>query len=243
MTRRFSPGWPLWVFTIVLFPLLVSLGFWQLERAEEKRSLQARIDQGREQPAQELNDLPAGVDPAWRKIRLKGRFDVEHAWLLDNRTRQGRPGVEVLQPFLDELSGQWLIVNRGWVPWSDRSQKPTFMTPEQAVTLTVEALPEPGRGFELPDGSDRPGWPKLIVRLDPQRLYKQLDLHGPGWIVRAADPGPGAFRLEWPGLPMTSAKHIGYAVQWFSLAAALLVLFIWAGLRSESEGSLPHEQP
>lgn len=243
MSRRFAPGWPLWIFVAVFLPLLVTLGFWQLDRAEEKRSLQAQIDHGRAQPAIALDQLAPGADVAWQPIRLKGQFDVEHLWLLDNRTRDGRAGVEVLQPFRDEQSGQWVIVNRGWLPWRDRSQRPAVDTPEHTVTLTAEALPEPGRGFELPDGSDRAGWPKLIVRVEPQRLYDQLDLTGPGWIARLTDSGPGALRLDWPALPMTATKHVGYAVQWFALALALIVLFIWAGLRPESEGTLSHGKP
>lgn len=243
MTRRFAPGWPLWLFVMIFLPLLVALGFWQLDRAEEKRTLQARIDQGRDQPAIPLNRLSPDEDAAWRQLRLSGQFDVEHIWLLDNRTREGRSGVEVLQPFRDEATGQWVIVNRGWIPWRDRSERPSVETPDQTVTLTVEALPEPGRGFELPDGSDRSGWPKLIVRVEPQRLYQQLGLDSPGWIARLTDSGPGALRLDWPGLPMTATKHVGYAVQWFALAVALIVLFIWAGFRSDSEGTIAHGKP
>ncbi|UAW98494.1 SURF1 family protein [Halopseudomonas nanhaiensis] len=243
MSRRFAPGWPLWLFVLVFLPLLITLGFWQLDRADEKRTLQARIDQGRDQPAIPLDQLPPGDDAAWRQLRLRGQFDVEHVWLLDNRTRDGRSGVEVLQPFRDEATGQWVIVNRGWIPWRDRSERPAVKTPEQTVTLTVEALPEPGRGFELPDGSDRSGWPKLIVRVEPERLYEQLGLASPGWIARLTDSGPGALRLDWPGLPMTSTKHVGYAVQWFALAAALIVLFIWAGFRPDSEGTIVHGKP
>ena len=243
MRHRFAPGWPLCVFVLVFLPLLVSLGFWQLERAEEKRTLQERIDQGREKPAIALNDMPRDRDVAWRQIRLRGQFDVEHLWLLDNRTRDGRPGVEVLQPFRDEQTDQWVIINRGWMPWRDRSERPAVSTPEQTVTLTAEVLPEPGRGFELPDGSERSGWPKLIVRVNPSQLYEQLGLKDPGWIARLTDSGPGALRLDWPALPMTAAKHVGYAVQWFALATALIVLFIWAGLRPDSEGTIVHDKP
>ncbi len=42
--RRFAPGWPLWVFTLSLLPLLLGLGTWQLQRAEQKQQLQADID-------------------------------------------------------------------------------------------------------------------------------------------------------------------------------------------------------
>ena len=51
--RRFAPGWPLWVFTLSLLPLLLGLGTWQLQRAEQKQQLQADIDALAQAPALE----------------------------------------------------------------------------------------------------------------------------------------------------------------------------------------------
>ncbi|WP_369009231.1 SURF1 family cytochrome oxidase biogenesis protein [Actinomadura sp. BRA 177] len=33
--------------------------------------------------------------------------------------RDGKAGVELLQPFHDQASGLWLLLNRGWLPWRD----------------------------------------------------------------------------------------------------------------------------
>ncbi|MGN2261427.1 SURF1 family cytochrome oxidase biogenesis protein, partial [Pseudomonas aeruginosa] len=66
---------------------------------------------------------------------LHGRFDERHTLLLDNRLRNGQAGVEVLQPFYDQASGLWLLVNRGWVAWSDRRSPPALETPDRVLLL------------------------------------------------------------------------------------------------------------
>src|SRR5690554_2492987 len=115
--RRFAPGWALWVFTLIFLPILLSLGVWQLDRAGQKRLLQAQTEQQRHQPAIPLSELQTTTDPAWRALQLTGQFDPERIWLLDNRTRNGQAGVEVLQLFHDQPSNQLLVINRGWLAW------------------------------------------------------------------------------------------------------------------------------
>src|SRR5690606_6909242 len=144
--RRFAPGWPLWVFTLALLPILVCLGFWQLERAAEKRELQARIEAQRAQPAVTITDLAPTADPSWRPLLLTGRFDPRYTWLLDNRTRDGLPGVDVLQVLPDRTSNQRLPLNRCWLPWRDRPEPPAAPTPQRQRQPQAEALAttEPG---------------------------------------------------------------------------------------------------
>lgn len=233
--RRFAPGWPLWLFTLFFLPVLLSLGVWQLDRAEQKRQLQAQIDQQRQLPALPLVELPSSSTPAWRSLLLTGRFDPQRIWLLDNRTRNGQAGVEVLQLFHDQPSGYRLVINRGWIAWPDRRQLPAVPTPEGNLQLQVEALPAPGQGFRL-QGPVSTGWPRLITQLDAGALAEQAGLQLLPWTARLQPGSPGALRLEWPALGMTATKHTAYAVQWFALAAALLILFIWAGYRPESRG-------
>ncbi|MBF3159133.1 SURF1 family protein, partial [Pseudomonas aeruginosa] len=84
-------------------------------------------------------------DPAYVRVRLHGRFDERHTLLLDNRLRNGQAGVEVLQPFYDQASGLWLLVNRGWVAWTDRRSPPTLETPDRVLLLDAWTyLPPPG---------------------------------------------------------------------------------------------------
>ncbi|KKO06515.1 hypothetical protein LCGC14_0063230 [marine sediment metagenome] len=180
-----------------------------------------------------LGELLEDRRPAWRAVRLQGTYDPEHVWLLDNRTRAGHAGVEVLQPFLDNATGQWVIVNRGWLAWPDRREALVIEAPSQPLQLDAEVMPVAGEAFTLGTATIREGWPKLITSIDAESMKDQAQIVGPVWTTRLRSGSPSAYVLDWPALPTTASKHIGYAVQWFALAAALLILFIWAGLRPE----------
>ncbi|PRB82875.1 SURF1 family protein [Pseudomonas sp. MYb185] len=239
--HRFAPGWPLWVFTLALLPVLLGLGVWQLDRAEQKRQLQAQIDRHQQMPAVPLTAVDPGADLAWQPLLLTGRLDTRHIWLLDNRTRDGQAGVEVLQVFHDSASDQQLLINRGWLPWPDRRRLPAVPTPQGNMQLQVEVLPEATGGFTLasPESSS---WPKLVATIDLPAFAEQAGIALQPWMARLTPGSQGALRLDWPPLPMSASKHTGYAVQWFALAAALLILFIWAGLRPDTGGNNEHDE-
>lgn len=239
--RRFAPGWPLWVFTLAFMPVLLSLGVWQLDRAEQKRQLQTQIDRQQQQPAIPLTEVQPATELAWHPLQLTGQFDPERIWLLDNRTRNGQAGVEVLQLFHDQPSDLLLVINRGWMAWPDRRQLPGVATPEGIMQLQAQALPDPEPGFRLHSPATT-GWPRLIAHVDPPTLAAQANQPLQPWIARLQPGSPGGLRLEWPALPMSASKHTGYAVQWFALAVALLILFIWAGYRPEPRGNNKNDE-
>ncbi len=233
--RSFAPGWLLTLFVLAFLPLLLALGAWQLDRAGQKREMQAVMDESRTAVPASLAVLANETEPAWRPLYLQGSFNPDVIWLLDNRTRGGRAGVEVLQPFYDAESAQWIIVNRGWIPWTNRSALPEIETPPGQVQLDAEALPIAGAPFTMGNTSARDGWPKLIIRVDTSMMAEQAGIDVLPWTARLRQGSAGAYRLDWPPLPTSASKHIGYAVQWFALAAALLILYIWAGYRPDSD--------
>ncbi|MBC9252931.1 cytochrome oxidase biogenesis protein Surf1,facilitates heme A insertion [Pseudomonas alcaligenes] len=237
---RFRPGVLPSVVVALLLPLLVTLGFWQLARAEEKRALLAHHEASQQAAPISLAELEQRQDVAGVRIRLHGQFDAGHSLLLDNRTRDGRPGVELLQPFYDQPSGLWLLVNRGWLPWPDRRTPPQFTTPEQTLELQAQVYLPPGNAFQLQ--ADPPGqsWPRLITRVEPEALWQQLGRGGMAHEVRL-EPGPASYQVQWPVVAMTPQTHIGYAVQWFALAAALCCLYLYFGLRNAREPEHEHD--
>ncbi len=105
--------------------LLVGLGVWQLKRLTWKEALLAEIDSRVHAPP---TDIPARADwpslkPAdyeYRHVRASGVFDYAHQALVfraleSPRGRYGGPGYLVMTPLkLD--SGDYLLVNRGFVP-------------------------------------------------------------------------------------------------------------------------------
>ncbi|MFT5069358.1 MAG: surfeit locus 1 family protein, partial [Candidatus Paceibacteria bacterium] len=43
MIKRLQHYWAITIFTVFFLPLTVSLGFWQLDRADQKRQLQVSL--------------------------------------------------------------------------------------------------------------------------------------------------------------------------------------------------------
>ncbi len=230
----FRPGLLPSLLVLALLPLLLALGCWQLERAEDKRQLLDRHQARQAAAPIDVNRLERLQDPAYRRIQLRGRFDAEHSLLLDNRTRNGRAGVEVLQPFYDQASGLWLLLNRGWLPWPDRRQSPRFATPEEPINLSAWVYVPLGEGPSFQATTPATGWPRLITAVEPEQVWKELRRAGFGHELRL-QPGPAALDVDWPVVAMSPDKHLGYAVQWFALAAALLGLFIYFGVHHARE--------
>jgi surfeit locus 1 family protein len=239
--RGFFPGWLPTLLVLALLPVLIGLGFWQLSRAEEKTALLALYEARRSAAALDspaaLLDPSANRDPAYRRVHLRGRFDAGHSLLLDNSIRAGQVGIEVLQPFYDQDSDLWLLVNRGWLPWPDRRSPVTFSTPAGEVSLNAWVYVPLGRTFQLQADQPSSRWPRLVTRIQPEPLWRELGRTGMSYELRL-EPGPGSFRVDWPIVAMAPEKHLGYAVQWFALAAALLGLFIYLGWHTRAEKHL-----
>lgn len=231
---RFRPGLLPTLVVMALLPLLLGLGFWQLQRADEKRVLLAEQAARSEAPAVDLQDLEAVDDPAFRRVRLVGEFDAEHSLLLDNRQRGGRVGVELLQPFRDRASGRWVLLNRGWLPWPKRSSPPVFDTPQGELTLLAAVYRPTQAPFLLGDGAGGTAWPRLVNVIDAPALWRELGRDGLGDELRL-EPGPASYVGNWPLLATGPEKHVGYAVQWFALAATLLGMYLWFGVKQARE--------
>ena len=240
MQARFRPGWLLSLWVLAFMPVLLGLGWWQLERAEEKRHMQAAIDQAESAVPLPLHEALRLQDPAWRPVQLEGRFDARYIWLLDNRIRDGRAGIEVLQAFHELSSGKRILVNRGWLPWPDRRVVPKIETPEGVQRLDAQIVAPSQAGFLQSDSSASQTWPRLISDIELESMGRQSNLKLLPHVARLRSGDTAGFTLEWPALPMTASKHTGYAVQWFALALALLILFIWAGFRPEPDGDARH---
>jgi len=232
--NAFRPGLLPSILVLLLFPGLVALGFWQLARAEEKRELLAAHQARQQAAAVSIDELEQQPNPAYQRVQLQGFFDARHTLLLDNRTRAGKAGVEVLQPFYDQASGLWLLLNRGWLPWPDRRTPPAFATPDTPLRLQATIYVPLGEALHLQATAETASWPRLVTEVKPDALWQQLGRGGLSYEVRL-QPGPASFQADWPVVAMSPDKHLGYAVQWFALAAALLGLFIYLGLSNARE--------
>jgi len=225
--------WRITLFTALLFPALVMLGFWQLERAEEKRALESRWAQRQSEAPVELQQLAA--EPvetlAYRRVLLRGEFLPDHYLLLDNRMHRGRFGNEVLGLFRLADTRQLALVNRGWVP-SDpaRLSLPEVPEPRGVTRVTGHLYVSPGTPYLLAEQQLSPPWPVRIQAVDMQALQPLVaELGDAGlypWMVRIDPNTPSALVADWPVVNASPEKHQGYALQWFTMAAVLLIFFL-----------------
>lgn len=226
--RQWQFDWRLLVFSGVFLPILLSLGFWQLNRAEEKQVL---LDQW-QQEAENLawQDMVSDELAGGRPVTLTGMYGSRN-WLLDNRTRDGVPGYEVLTEFRP-VEGPPVVVNRGWVQAPrTRDQLPDIETPEGIFTLEgrITDYPVPPVLVDQPTGNGQ--WPRRVQSL-PEKAARQEIPDLPGKIVRLSGKRqPGAYRADWEPDLMGPQTHYGYATQWFALAMALTILTVVASYR------------
>jgi len=222
---RRRPAWLPALAALFFAGLTFWLGQWQLGRAEEKRAGQAALAAAAALPALDIGTLPAS--PAlFSRTSVTGRFDAAYRIYLDNRIYQGRPGYHVIVPLA--YRGGVVLVNRGWMPaGSDRGVRPEAPLPASPVVLEGLLVPAQSRYVELSgQGVAGPVWQNLS--LARYRDWYRGDL--PDRMLLQTSPAGDGLVRDWPRPDAGVEKHLGYAVQWFSLTAAIVVLYAYYGL-------------
>lgn len=232
---QFRAPWWAWLLTAVLVALFIRLGFWQMHRAEEKKAMISAYQQAaKSTPVPLLDALAASVNssPYRRPVVASGQFEPEHTLLLDNQVSAQTAGYHVWTP-LRLASGQLALVDRGWLPMNpDRRILPSIDTPTTPVSLRGVWQPLPRPGLRLAgDDCDKSRWPRVVQ----YPLFEELQcLLGTGLVegLLWLDPAElHGFAREWIRDDFRPERHYGYALQWFSLGATLLVLFVAINLR------------
>jgi surfeit locus 1 family protein len=162
----------------------------------------------------------------FRKVRVSGHFDTTQAFLLDNKIYQGRAGYQVLSPLkLD--SGEAILINRGWIPpGEDRTVLPRFDTPATRITITGRVIKSDKAPLQLSqDNIVGENWPVVVQWTDFGQMEKRLGYHLLPYIVLQDPDNLGGFSRDWSITWIKPEKSTSYAVQWFLLAVALLVIY------------------
>jgi surfeit locus 1 family protein len=232
-SRIFAPSVFTTLLTIVLIALLISLGMWQLRRAGEKRLLFDAFAAGTDATL----PIDLGTPPVrrYQHVEAVGHYDETRQILIDNMVNGSSAGYFVITPFA-LTGGGWALVNRGWVPLgASRAERPAVAVGGGTRRLRGRADNMPRPGIQMGDRVElAPPYP--VVANFPTHAELARLLHESSWTAAAdlllLDPGePDGYVRNWsaPGIP--PMRHIAYAVQWFALAATLLVIYIVTNLR------------
>lgn len=225
----FRPGPVPTLAAAALIALTVSLGRWQLNRAEEKGARQALLEarQG-EMPVRITGSVPSAEPLLYRRVTAAGEWIASGQVFVDNQSHAGRAGFHVVTPLRIRGSEAAVLVNRGWIARGrEYPAPPAVGLPAGPVEVSGLAILPPARFLEL---SAQGVTGDVFQNLSIERYREAKRLAVLPFVILADTPAPGLAAVrEAP--KMGVEKHREYALTWFSLAATALVLWVVMNLR------------
>ncbi|NOH04287.1 MAG: SURF1 family protein [Chloroflexi bacterium] len=229
LRRMFSPKWALTtLLALAGAAVCVRLGIWQLDRLDQRRAFNAQVESMRALPTLDLNEeVPADIaSMEWRAVTVTGEYDFENQVALRNQAHDGLVGYHLITPL--HFDGTAVLVNRGWVPAEGGSAPEDWRIYDESGQVTGQIRLGQGKpafggvADALPmDGTRLAVWNNLDVeRMSAQLPYPILNV----FIQPNAEAGDDIPPIPYqPVVELTEGPHFGYALQWFTFAAILLV--------------------
>ncbi len=217
----------LWAIALIVMTLFARLGFWQLERADQKREMLAKaaaaLSLRAPRPLSVIADQARAGDYDW--VQVDGRFIDAPAVLLDNQQQRGKVGVRAYRVFVLK-NGLPMLIDLGWTPLPPDRTLPVVKRDLTRATLEGLMLPPPGHGLDVGAPAIQSDGTLLATAVDLQTLGAMLRL--PALAPRVLRPEHDStlgYARDFDILPNTlpPERHLGYAVQWFGLAITVLI--------------------
>ncbi len=204
------------------------MGFWQLDRAEQKRQLQAiRAQQILARPSSvESLDLDNLNALSHKKVVLTGSYDNKKTILISNQFYQSRPGYEVLTAFKLDASNQIIFVSRGWVTVNyNNKQLPSIkpITGKQQLEGEIH-IPKANAFFSPQNIDSNSSWPLRVNHFYINNISSLFKTPVLPFVVRLGQDSPGVYKRHWQIERHQPNNSFSYALQWFGMAIILLVI-------------------
>ena len=225
--RRFRPSLIPTVAMLAVVALTVALGNWQRHRAVEKSARAEQQAAAAQQPPIELSGSETDVSGfRFRKVRATGEYAAADSLLIDNKVHAGRAGFHVVVPLRIAGSARLVLVDRGWIAQGPRrSELPSASSPLGVVSVEGRANVPPQRYLELgQDAQQDTVWQNL----DIERIAQATHLALLPFIIEQTDPvsPPDALVRDWPQADSGTMQHVSYMMQWYSIAALAVILWL-----------------
>jgi surfeit locus 1 family protein len=221
------------VFGLAGAAVLLGLGVWQMQRLAWKEALLDGIAQRIAAPAVALPDTPDPGRDRFLPVTVTGRFTGPDLDVLASRKQIGA-GYRVVAAFRTD-GGRLILVDRGFLREADRAVPRDAPAAEADVTVTGNLhWPDETDGFTPAPDPARGIWFARDVGAMASALGTEPVL------VVARTPTNARIAplpVDTAGIPN---DHFGYALTWFTLAAAWLgmtALLLWRIWRGRLQGA------
>jgi cytochrome oxidase assembly protein ShyY1 len=236
MRLSFRFRWVPFLAAALVVAVGVSLGNWQLRRAEQKLALQEQIVARADFVPVNANALALGQTPEeFRRVVVDGEFIASWVVYLDNRPYQGRAGFYLLMPFKLAGSEQSVLVLRGWFPRNatDRERIPTIAVPKGVIRLEGRVRTTTGKLMQLGEAAAlQPG--AFVQNVDVAEFANVSKLSLQTFIIEQSNETADGLVRDWPMPSVGIDTHKGYAFQWYVLALVAALFFLLTGFKRAS---------
>lgn len=219
--------------TVVVMAIGLALGQWQMRRADQKQAIEVKLEARGKAPMLGAEALGgAATELEFRRIRLQGEFMAAWPLYLDNRPYQGRAGLYVLMPFRLAGSSRVVMVERGWIARDsrERTRLPALATPPNTIGIEGVLRRAPGHLLQLGQAAAlQPG--AILQNLNLAEFAAASGLSVQPWLVDQTSDTADRLLRDWPRPSSGIERHLGYAFQWYALAAMAAVFFCVTGFR------------
>mgnify|MGYP001412720124 CR=1 FL=1 len=223
--------WPT-VAAIFFVTLTMMLGNWQVSRAKEKEARQAQLNQLSQQPVISIPTTPIKLkDYQYRKVEVQGTYVPDHTIFLDNKVNKGIVGYQVITPIRLSGSSMHVLINRGWVAAGrTRYELPDIFTPTGRVMVSGIVESPTIRTLEL---SKEIVTGKVWANLHIDRYRKVTGITLQPLLVLEGKGIDDGLKREWTRPDSGSSRNWGYAFQWYSMALAILILYLVLNVKKD----------
>lgn len=246
MKQAFSRQWFLTTLLVILgAAVCVRLGIWQLDRLAQRRAFNAHVLGMRALPPLDLNaTTPSDLTAMeYRAVQVRGTYDFEHQVALRNQYYDNQYGYHLLTPLrLDD--GRAILIDRGWIPAEGNASPDAWRAYDEPGEVALEGIIRLGRAKPdlggVPDPTLAPGQTRLdfwnavnLERIAGQIPYPLLPVYIQPNMNPADDQPPIPYQ---PEIEISEGPHLGYAFQWFTFAAILLLGYPFYLKKSNTSG-------
>ncbi len=217
------------------FAFLVSLGFWQLDRADEKRGIEASIKLANTGSVELIVEEGGLKNKEYYEVRLQGKYLSDKQFIYDNQIVNQVSGYYVLTPYALEGQSKTILINRGFIPWNGRRDKLADMDIGQDAREIKVLISKPIKRIELKPTEIGIQFPILIQSIDLQDMASLASVDFSS-VIGLLDPSASnGFVRKWEPYTGSIEKHIGYAVQWFLMALVLAIIGIRIAIKQRKK--------